>query len=717
MGIRDMRIKNLSLMNSKLKTKIALGSAFPLILIVVLAMVGISGFESQLSSTEIVEHTHRVIQDAMKIEGAAVDMETGMRGYLLAGKEEFLDPYNQGQTRFFELSKELKNTVSDNPAQVQLLNEIEENIRAWLNDVTEPTIALRTRIGDATTMDDMADLVGEARGKQYFDKFRGQVATFISREESLMAKRQAKADEMTKNNSATMQDMAQATQWVDHTHKVIQEAMKIIAAAVDMETGMRGYLLAGKEEFLDPYKDGIKRFDKLTAELKNTVSDNPAQVKLLGEMQTTIAAWQTNVTEPTIALRRQIGDAETMNDMADLIAEARGKKYFDKFRGQIKTFIGREDELMSQRQTAAATAARTVEYEMAGGAAIAIVIGVLASVILTRTITKPINKMVDRLKDIAQGEGDLTQRVDQDRKDELGELAKWFNTFIEKIHDVIFEVRGTTLEVTSAATQIAASSEQMAQGMDTQKQQVMQISSAIEEMASSVVEVARKSGEAANNATESGQAAQEGGQVVDQTIQGMNAIREAVAAGTTSVTELGNRGQQIGQIIEVINDIADQTNLLALNAAIEAARAGEHGRGFAVVADEVRKLADRTTKATEEIAGSIKAIQTETDQAVSRMNAGTEQVASGVDRATQAGKSLQRIVSSTREVAAMIQSIAAAAEQQSAASDQVSRSVDAVSTVSQQTAEGAKQSASAASQLSAKTEQLQTLVSKFKTRS
>ncbi|MBI1338554.1 MAG: DUF3365 domain-containing protein [Phycisphaera sp.] len=328
---------------------------------------------------------------------------------------------------------------------------------------------------------------------------------------------------------------------------------------------------------------------------------------------------------------------------------------------------------------------------------------------------KPITELINRIKDIAQGEGDLTKRIEVNSQDEVGQLGSWFNTFVKKIHDVIVEVSGAANEVASAATQIAASSEEMASGMQEQSQQVTQISSAIEEMSASVVEVARKSGDAANNASNSGKMAEEGGTIVEQTIEGMKSISEAVSAGAASVQELGKRGEQIGQIIEVINDIADQTNLLALNAAIEAARAGEHGRGFAVVADEVRKLADRTTKATEEIATSIQAIQSETTQAVDRMNAGTDRVGKGVELASEAGQSLNKIVSSAQEVAGMIQSIAAAAEEQSAASEQVSRNVESISAVTRQATEGANQAATAATQLSTKAEQLQALVATFKT--
>ena len=349
-----------------------------------------------------------------------------------------------------------------------------------------------------------------------------------------------------------------------------------------------------------------------------------------------------------------------------------------------------------------------------GASGIAMLVGIIVAWLISRSIINAVRTLVGRAQEIASG--DLTGVALQVKtKDELGDLTISINEMSNALTKLVTEVTLSAREVAAASTEIAASSEEMSQGMNDQNQQMFQISSAIEEMGASVVEVARKSGEAANNAAESGQVAQAGGTVVEQTIEGMRSISEAVSAGAASVAELGKRGEQIGKIIDVINDIADQTNLLALNAAIEAARAGEHGRGFAVVADEVRKLADRTTKATDEIGDSIKAIQNETGEAVQRMNAGTEQVATGVESATEAGQSLRKIVTSAQEVAGMIQSIAAAAEQQSAASEEVSRNVEAISSVSRQAGEGAQQAAQAAAQLSTKAEQLQQLVSTFKT--
>jgi len=345
----------------------------------------------------------------------------------------------------------------------------------------------------------------------------------------------------------------------------------------------------------------------------------------------------------------------------------------------------------------------------------AIVVALLSFWWMLRTMFgKPVSNLIERIKDIAQGEGDLTKRVAVTSQDEIGQLGTWFNAFVSRIHDVMVQVGQNTNNVAAAATEIASSSEEMASGMKEQNEQITHMSSAVEQMNASVVEVARKSADAAGRAEDSGSAANTGGKVVEETIVGMKSIADAVTAGAQSVRELGRRGEQIGQIIEVINDIADQTNLLALNAAIEAARAGEHGRGFAVVADEVRKLADRTTKATEEIAQSIQAIQRETQGAVERMNTGTAEVDRGVGKATKAGESLTTIVASARDVASMIRSIAAAAEEQSAASEQVSRNIDNINSVTRQTAEGADQAARAAAELSAKAESLRALVGRFK---
>lgn len=344
-----------------------------------------------------------------------------------------------------------------------------------------------------------------------------------------------------------------------------------------------------------------------------------------------------------------------------------------------------------------------------------VIFSTLGFILFLRVImSKPIQNVVNMIKDIAEGEGDLTKRIEVKSQDEVGELAKWFNTFIEKLHQIIGQVATASLSVASAATEIAASSEEIAAGMERQQQQTSQVSAAVEEMSASVIEVAQKAAEASVKATGAGDQAATGGEVVSRTVDGIRAVSDQVNESAVAVGELGKRGEEIGEIISVINDIADQTNLLALNAAIEAARAGEHGRGFAVVADEVRKLAERTTKATEEVGESIRAIQSETTKAVDRMQSGQERVDEGVQLAEQAGEALGVIVNESQALAGMIQSIAAAAEEQSAASTEVAQTVESINAVTNESTEGVRQAAQAAAQLSAKSEELQQLVGQFK---
>lgn len=344
----------------------------------------------------------------------------------------------------------------------------------------------------------------------------------------------------------------------------------------------------------------------------------------------------------------------------------------------------------------------------------ALLVGFTSAFLIARSILSPVRAMMGKISEIAKDEVDLTPRFDETRADEMGEMGRSLNSLVGRMQEVIKQVAGTTHQVASAATQIAASAEEMAVGLKNQEEQATQMTTALQQTTQSVMEVARKSAETAAASKESGRDAAEGGKVVSQTVEQMQGISEQVTQSAKSIDTLGKKSEQIGQIVGVINEIAEQTNLLALNAAIEAARAGEHGRGFAVVADEVRKLAERTTKATEEVASSIREVQAETTGAVANIRQGAANVTKGVDLANEAGAKLERIVSGSRNVETMVQSIAAAAEEQSAATEQISRSVAEITAVTRESNQAAGQSAQAAAQLSRQAEELKALVDQFR---
>ena len=343
----------------------------------------------------------------------------------------------------------------------------------------------------------------------------------------------------------------------------------------------------------------------------------------------------------------------------------------------------------------------------------AIVIGCLIALMTTRSIMRPMNQLLDRFRDISEGEGDLTQRVEVKSKDEFGELAKAFNRFVDDIQQVIFHAKRSAANVAEAAHEIAATNDQMTGNAENQSRQIIEVAAAIEEMSATAANITTQAQVASKSAGEARESAEHGGADVKNTIQGMQSISSSVSSTADSVITLGEQVNQIGEILTVINDIADQTNLLALNAAIEAARAGEHGRGFAVVADEVRKLADRTTTATSEIATSIDQIQKETNEAVERINRGTSEVQQGVELASNAGCSLEKIVNEAAQVRDQIFGIASGAEQQAATAGSISQNVETISQMTRETTAGIKTASVATTQLSQRAMELQELVSRF----
>jgi len=268
-------------------------------------------------------------------------------------------------------------------------------------------------------------------------------------------------------------------------------------------------------------------------------------------------------------------------------------------------------------------------------------------------------------------------------------------------------------DLASASTQVSSSSEQMSKGAESQSSQTSRVSIAVEDMTTTIVEASKIAGDAKELADSASQLADDGRGVVAETIEGLREIGVSSKQSGLIMNELATASDKIGEIISVIDEIADQTNLLALNAAIEAARAGEQGRGFAVVADEVRKLAERTTTASSEIATMIKGIQHDSKRAVSSMEDAEILVNRGQELADKAGNTLTEINDQSRQLMNMVSQIAASAEQQSSAAEQITLSIENISSVTRETAAGAEQSATAAGEMSRQAEGLQSMVGAF----
>jgi twitching motility protein PilJ len=309
--------------------------------------------------------------------------------------------------------------------------------------------------------------------------------------------------------------------------------------------------------------------------------------------------------------------------------------------------------------------------------------------------------------------GDLTLRG-QVTNDALGNVVDSVNYMLDNFAKVLERVRKAAIDVSSSANEILVASEEMANGATQQDQEITNTSSAVEQLTVSMKQVSNNAEASAEAARRALDAAEQGNRAVRDTLEGMQRIRASVQATAKKIKSLGDRSLEISEIINVINDITEQTNLLALNAAIEAARAGEAGRGFAVVADEVRKLAEHSRNATKDIAALIKAIQAETNEAVVVMEEGTKEVEVGARLADQAGKALEAISSVVRQSAELVQEISLASKQQVRGTEGVANAMQIISNITRQTSQGARQTARTVEQMVKLSEQLNEALSQFR---
>ena len=454
---------------------------------------------------------------------------------------------------------------------------------------------------------------------------------------------------------------------------------------------VRGYTYSAKVEAEQPALEAIanalKSADSLRSQLPEQYGAN------LQEASNSLKAY--------LAAVSQFRDSQVASTAALKAMAEQGDLLFD-----------RSKKLTASQTVIRDNDAAQAKFLLMLAAALALFCGIVAAWTITRQIVIPLGQTLKVAERVAAG--DLTHDLVSQRQDELGQLQRAMQSMTMGLRDLIGGISDGVTQIASAAEQLSAVTEQTSAGVNNQKIETDQVATAMNEMAATVQEVARNAEEASEAAVAADQQAREGDRVVGEAIAQIERLAGEVGNSTEAMGHLKRESDKIGSVLDVIKSVAQQTNLLALNAAIEAARAGEAGRGFAVVADEVRSLAQRTQKSTEEIEELIVGLQSGTQQVATIMDSSRSLTDSSVELTRRAGNALENITRTVSAIQAMNQQIATAAEQQSAVAEEINRSVLNVRDVSEQTAAASEETAASSTELARLGSHLQALVGRFR---
>jgi methyl-accepting chemotaxis protein len=514
--------------------------------------------------------------------------------------------------------------------------------------------------------------------------------------------------------------LTETTQGLVETRENLRTIREVRALIVDAETGQRGFLLSGDPNYLQPYEQALRDLNTDLSAMRKAMAGAPEQQERLSRLEPLIRG-RLAFAEEAIQLRREKG----LEAAAALVQTQRGKQLMDQIRQVINEMLDHEQARWKERQEQAEASARRTFIILAVCTLLGLLIVGGGSYVLTRAITEPLGKLVAGAEHI--GRGSFEHRIDVHNQDETGELARAFNAMSERrqqaeaqlgrqaqerehtlrtVADFVNQLAGATAEILASTTQQVA-------GAQEQGSAVAETVSTIEEIAQTSDESAARARAVSDSARHSEEVGRNGQRSVGEAISAMSTVREQVESIASRILALAEQAQAIGDIITTVNDISEQTHMLALNASIEASRAGEHGRGFAVVASEVKALADQSKKATAQVRQILGQIQKATQGAVMTTEDGTKSVATATRVVTQAGATIQALGEQLAQASITAAQISASANQQATGINQIRQAMRDVSQAAQQSLTGIRQTERAVQNLNAMGQKLKGLLSEY----
>lgn len=608
---------------------------------------------SWTSLDSVVQRSERMT-DVNELTHTLTDLRVARLQYLLSNGGAAEADKVQQQIRALSQRQQEILPHFQNPENVRLIKQQIELMEQYQKAYDTTNAIYSTANKTRTEMVDQADRAGEL-----IDRVRDEVARSAAGDEAGFARYQAIARTKDDVQNLRYRVVNYTADVNERTEQALNQQIERVAQGLDGLTTV----------FASDYREQIQQLEATVTTYRS----------LLGTYRTATAE------------RLQLRDTMT---------------------AQVQEIVRGSDALLAMQVKLRDSDTAFANRMMLGATLLALLVGILAAWLITRQITRPLQETLEAVERITSG--DLTHTLQVSRRDELGVVQQGIQRMGSTLRELIGGIRDGVTQIASAAEELSAVTEQTSAGVNSQKVETDQVATAMQEMSATVQEVARSAAEASQAASDADQEASQGDRVVAEAIAQIDRLAAEVTRSTDAMSELQSESKKIGGVMDVIKAVAEQTNLLALNAAIEAARAGEAGRGFAVVADEVRGLAQRTQKSTEEIEGLVASLQQGTQQVAAIMLGSRELTDSSVALTRKAGDALGMITRKVSNIQAMNQQIAAAAEQQGAVAEEISRSVVNVRDISEQTAEASEETAASSIELARLGNQLQMMVSHFR---